>query len=235
MSSASALTETKPADSHVVGSQWSRQTMTSESMLSPHLASLLAAQLLVAQSPELVAFRHALIHDAVYSTVLHRDRRRFHEAVAQTLEAMHRHSEADMRAHAADIAQHYFEAEQWHKAQQYALLAGEQAQQVYAQREAILHFARAVEAAQRAGQVPPADLYHKRGQSFETLGEFDAAQADYVQSGDSARTLHDPAGEWQSLIDLGFLWASRDYAQTGAYFERALELARAHGDPLTLA
>jgi DNA-binding CsgD family transcriptional regulator len=42
-------------------------------------------------------------------------------------------------------------------------------------------------------------------------------------------------GEWQALMDLGSLWAERDYTQTGAYCQQALELARHMDDPITLA
>src|SRR5436190_19012996 len=41
--------------------------------------------------------------------------------------------------------------------------------------------------------------------------------------------------EWQLLISLGRLWTWRDYARTGAYFREALEIARAMGDPSTVA
>src|SRR5207247_2628493 len=36
-------------------------------------------------------------------------------------------------------------------------------------------------------------------------------------------------------LDLGFLWAGRDYQQTGAYFRRAIECARTLADPKLLA
>jgi hypothetical protein len=36
-------------------------------------------------------------------------------------------------------------------------------------------------------------------------------------------------------MDLGFLWAERDYIQTGAYCQQALALARGMDDPITLA
>ncbi len=45
----------------------------------------------------------------------------------------------------------------------------------------------------------------------------------------------DHQGEWQALMDLGFLWAQRDYTQTGSYYQQALALARHMDDPLTLA
>jgi hypothetical protein len=34
------------------------------------------------------------------------------------------------------------------------------------------------------------------------------------------------------MIDLGFLWAGRDYAQTGPWFRQALALAEALNDPV---
>jgi len=37
--------------------------------------------------------------------------------------------------------------------------------------------------------------------------------------------------EWQCLLDLGFLWASRDYSQAGQWFHSALDLAQALADP----
>ena len=37
--------------------------------------------------------------------------------------------------------------------------------------------------------------------------------------------------EWRALLDLGKLWASRDYNQARDCFERALELARQMDDP----
>ena len=37
--------------------------------------------------------------------------------------------------------------------------------------------------------------------------------------------------EWQSLLDLGFLWAGRDYTQAGHWFRRSLDLAQGLADP----
>ena len=37
--------------------------------------------------------------------------------------------------------------------------------------------------------------------------------------------------EWQSLLDIGFLWAGSDYAQAGHWFRRSLDLAQKLSDP----
>src|SRR5258708_34713141 len=57
------------------------------------------------------------------------------------------------------------------------------------------------------------------------------AQHDYTQALDAARTMHDRAAEWQSAIDLGFLWVQRDYAQAETWFRQALILSQALEDP----
>jgi ATP/maltotriose-dependent transcriptional regulator MalT len=50
-----------------------------------------------------------------------------------------------------------------------------------------------------------------------------------------AQTTGDRRNEWQALLDLGHLWASRDYEEAGEYLQRALALARTADDPAMLA
>ncbi len=39
-----------------------------------------------------------------------------------------------------------------------------------------------------------------------------------------AQRAGDRHAEWQALMDLGFLWAQRDYTQTGTYYQQAIVL-----------
>jgi DNA-binding CsgD family transcriptional regulator len=135
----------------------------------------------------------------------------------------------------ADLAYHFSEACLWEKALSYAQQAGETAQRLYAPRAAIEQYTRALDAASHLALAPRAALYHARGQAYETLGEFEQARHDYEQALGAAYEAHDDVAEWQSLLDLGYLWAGRDYEQTGAYFRRAMERARALADPKLLA
>lgn len=50
-----------------------------------------------------------------------------------------------------------------------------------------------------------------------------------------ARVLGDRHAEWQVLLDLGKLWAARNYTLTGDYYQQALALARQMGDAARLA
>jgi DNA-binding CsgD family transcriptional regulator/tetratricopeptide (TPR) repeat protein len=74
-----------------------------------------------------------------------------------------------------------------------------------------------------------------RGQAYETLGAFDPARIDLEAMVQVAQTLGDGPSEWQALLDLGLLWAARDYARARGYLDAALTLARAFDDPAPLA
>ena len=51
----------------------------------------------------------------------------------------------------------------------------------------------------------------------------------------AARATADARAAWQMQLDLGQLWAARDYARVGVHLEQALALARALDDPAALA
>jgi tetratricopeptide (TPR) repeat protein len=102
---------------------------------------------LVRQQPELEYwFRHVLVQEAAYTSLLHADRRRLHRIVAQTLE----HLFADrLDGYAALLAQHFHEAADDEKTVEYAARAGDAAARSFAHPEARGHYARALEALSR--------------------------------------------------------------------------------------
>ena len=86
------------------------------------LQQLVAGQVIRPEGEQSYAFRHALLHEAVYGTLLRRERREVHGAVARALEALYA---GTLDEHLADLAHHYFENEAWDKALSYARRAGE--------------------------------------------------------------------------------------------------------------
>lgn len=193
---------------------------------------LIAAQLVVEESANTFAFRHALTRQAVYASLLARERRALHRAIGEAMELVY---VGALEAHLADLASHYSAAGVWPKAMEYAQRAGERAQALYAPRAAIEHFTQALEAARHLTLDPPPLLHRQRGQAYEVVGDFEGTHQDYQRSLDAARRTPDRAAEWQCLFDLGFLWVGRDYQRAGVYFHQALELARLIGEPSTLA
>ncbi|HZR43122.1 MAG TPA: LuxR C-terminal-related transcriptional regulator, partial [Ktedonobacteraceae bacterium] len=89
----------------------------------------------------------------------------------------------------------------------------------------------ALEADEQLARSPAPMLYRARGQAYETLGEFEQAQRNYTLALDTARIAYDHTAEWQSVMDLGFLWVERDYVQAETCFRQALDLSQTLHDP----
>ncbi len=176
-------------------------------------------------------FSHTLVQEAVYHSLLHNDRKELHRAVGEVLEE-ELGDEAEKRA--AVLAFHFHQAEQFEKALKYYHMAGEAAMRRYAMPEALDMIERALQIALETGKVSPA-LYRACGLVHETLGSFDAAARRYEEALIQARPIGDRQAEWQALLDLGMLWASRSYSATGRYFREALELAQKMDQPEILA
>jgi DNA-binding CsgD family transcriptional regulator/Flp pilus assembly protein TadD len=207
-------------------------TQEDEAQLLRLIKELIAAQLVIEESAEQFAFRHALTGQAVSAQLLVRERKALHRRIAETCERLYASS---IEAHLADLASHFAEAEAWEQALLYGQRAGEQAQALYAPQAATLHFTRALNAASQLTLTPAAGVYRARGMAYETLGDFEQARADYETALQLADAASDRHGQWRALLDLGLLWAGRDYAQSRDYYQRALALARIMDDPATLA
>jgi predicted ATPase len=186
------------------------------------IKELIAAQLVVEESAEQFAFRHALTRQAIYTQFLSRERRALHARITETMERLFAPAP---HLHIAELAYHAYEAENWAKALDYAQRLGEMAQAVHAPRAAIDHFTRAIEAAHRLGEAERPDLHRSRGRAYEILGDFDGARADYESALAATRDAGDHHGEWQALGDLGSLWAGREYARSGDSWKSDVVLA----------
>lgn len=196
------------------------------------IKELIAAQLVIEESEERFAFRHALTRQAIYAELLARERKMLHRTIAETMELLY---PDDVETHLADFAYHSYEAGLWQRAFGYAQRAGEKAMAFYAPRAALDYFTRAVTAASHLSLIPPSSLFRARGQTYELLGEFDRTRADYEAALQVARSTGENRAEWEALLHLGMLWAGRDYERSGEYYQQAFELARTIGDPSTIA
>ena len=96
-----------------------------------------------AVQPELeYLFRHALVQDAAYSSLLKQDRRALHKLAADTLLSLYPERRREL---AAVIAMHFEQAGDAGSAAEYLVVAGEHALERFAQREAVSFFARSAE------------------------------------------------------------------------------------------
>lgn len=193
------------------------------------IKELIGAQLIVEESADSFAFRHALTRQAIYAQLLARERRTLHRRIAELLE--HRDS-ALTEPNPSELARHYFAAEVWEAALSHARRAGEQAQALAAPEAAIAQFTLALDAAAQLPSAQPAGLFRARGLAYETVGDTVRARADHEAALGISVAIADQRSVWQSLLDLGALWTGQDYDRAGDYFHRAAALARELGDPI---
>ncbi|HET8911603.1 MAG TPA: AAA family ATPase, partial [Ktedonobacteraceae bacterium] len=189
---------------------------------------LIVSQLLVDISGEQCEFRHALIQQSVYQGLLALKRKSLHLKIAKTIAQIYASS---LDAHMADLAYHYYQAQEWEQAQEYARKAGERALALFSSRAALDQLTRAIEAASHLSQVDTIALYHLRGQAHEFLGNFEESQLDFEQMLLAARATGDRVAEWDGLMDIGILWTGRDLRRAGEFFQRAYNLSQTLSDP----
>ena len=186
---------------------------------------------LVREQRQIIARPYVLAHDRFREVV-------YQQASQPRRQILHRRAFEVLAAGTAppaELARHAWAAGLSAQALACHVAAGEEAMQLYAPQAAIDHFTSALEVARQAGLTPELSLYRSRGRAYETVGDFEAAQADFQRVLTEARAQGDRPNEWQALQDLGFLWASSDYEQAGHYFRQALTLARDLSEPGTLA
>lgn len=205
-----------------------RITHRNEPELLRLMKELIAAQLVVEESEEQFAFRHALTREAIYRQLLLRERKALHRTIAETIEQLFA---ATLDTRLTEVAYHFYEAGVWDKALSYAQRAGERALALYAPRVAIEQFTRALKATHHVAAAPLARLYRLRGQAYDTLGEFEHARSDYERALNAAHDARDGHMQWHAVMDLGFLWAGRDYERAGSFFREAVRLAQQLEDP----
>ncbi len=98
---------------------------------------------IAAVQPELeYLFRHALVQDAAYSSLLKQDRRTLHQLAAESLLTVYPERQREL---AGVIAMHFDQAGDVARAAEHYVIAGEHASERFAQREAVNFFKRAVE------------------------------------------------------------------------------------------
>jgi DNA-binding SARP family transcriptional activator len=182
-------------------------------------------------------FGHILFQDYLYKRLSQGEKRLLHGDVAAALELFY---EGQLDEMAVKLAHHFQKAGDLVRAFHYFSLAGERAARIYASGQAITHYTRAIQLAERVRPdvVSLARLHRGRGLARETLGEFERAREDHeatLRIADAVGERQTEPVEWRALLDLGKLWRSRDYNKARDCFEAALELARRTDDPEVLA
>lgn len=208
------------------------QTQLGEQLRRLQMADLIR---LIQSEPELEFwFKHAVIQEAVYTSLLKSTRAGLHRRVAEAIERSVPEGNLDR---AGMLALHYERAGDYEPAVRYAVAAGDQARRTYALREAVGFYDRALKMIEQSRASLAMDVvcaaFSGHGTALQSLGETTAARDSYramlaaaQASGDALRE----ADALNRLITTQVLLEGHT-PELAENLERALALADQVNDP----
>jgi len=178
-------------------------------------------------------FKHAVIQDVAYQSLLMQRRKALHRAVGEAIEDLYQDR---LEEHAAELAHHFVRGEVWEKALAYSRQAGEQALARSAHREAVGSFEQALtvfphlpETRDRHEQA--IDLRLALRSALLPAGDLERILAVLREAEALATTLGDQRRLGQVSLFLTVHFYQRGaYEQAIRFGQRALEVAMAEGN-----
>jgi class 3 adenylate cyclase/tetratricopeptide (TPR) repeat protein len=228
----------------VIGRQFLRRLLERIAGLTGELEGLLAElkaleiiyEQGLLQEPAYV-FKHAVIQDVAYQSLLVQRRRQLHHAVGQAIEELYPDRLAE---HYEELAHHFAQAEDWAKVLEYSVRAGDRATHAFANVEAKRHYARAIQAAEHVTPAlaagARASLFAKHATVLTVLAEYEAAGSEYNRALELVQEAGDRQGEIETRVGLSTMYMQSHQREPAIqHIDAALDIAGALGDRATQA
>jgi len=199
--------------------------------LDPQVQYLQEVSLIEELSNE-YAFRHVLIREATYESILIKKRAELHGRIGEMLEELHSDR---IEEFAPLIANHFFSADD-NRSLKYDMIAGEKSARLYANADAVTHFKRALEVAKRTNVENEhlASIYAQLGQAYELSGQYDQALEVYKDMQAVSIEHKDRVMELKSLTALATIHSTltplHDSELGETILKQAIDLADQLGD-----
>jgi serine/threonine protein kinase/tetratricopeptide (TPR) repeat protein len=183
-------------------------------------------------------FDHGKIQETIYNDLPPEIKREYHELIA----GYFIHNYGDKHEYAGKIAKHLIEAGKERKAIPYLLAAGQYAQKLYANEEAIAYFNKGLEV---IGEAEPEqvgtelnklnktrfDLYRGRAGVYQLIGNLDGSLGDYAEMRKIAETTGDQRNLAEALRGQGTIHATKaNHDQAFTFLDQALQIFKNFGD-----
>jgi class 3 adenylate cyclase/tetratricopeptide (TPR) repeat protein len=131
------------------------------------------------QDGDAIRFHHALIRDVAYDGLRYGRRRELHARAGDVIAGL---ADGHPEEQAGLLSIHYFHAQRYPDAWRFSRIAAGRARAVYASTEATAFLERAIEAAKRLDDLPPAELaavHEQLGDVRDLIGDYRQATAAY--------------------------------------------------------
>jgi tetratricopeptide (TPR) repeat protein len=223
----------------VIGRQFLRRLLERIAELPGQLEGLLrelkALEIIYEQGllPEpAYIFKHAVIQDVAYNSLLRDRRRELHRSVGYAIEELYSDRLAD---HYEELAYHFAHGEEWPKAMEYGAIAGARASERFATAEAAKHYAGALHSASMMTPPPTpetrAGLHVKHAAALALLADYEAAVREYETASELARQVGNRKLEAEVLMGLALAYSFYHKTEPALRaVDQALAIARDIGD-----
>jgi ATP/maltotriose-dependent transcriptional regulator MalT len=197
-----------------------------EDDIGASLDELVHSQLLVAQGPDQWAFKHALIQEVTYDTLLLRQRKELHGKVAEALESR----AGDDPAFLELLAEHYAQAEGTEKARHFALAAGDLANERMGFVEARARYETAYRLWGEGDERGRIELLEKLGWTRLMAGDIGGARTALIEAVAGWNGMGDEQRGGAAMTMLGrALWIAGEGDRARETIERAIEFLEPGG------
>ncbi len=208
-------------------------TGESEDQLLESVEALVKRHLLREESDDGVYdFSHDKVREVVYLDIGGVRRRLLHTSIAKALE---RRAGVETHERDAQLAEHYQRARMWAKALHYMVLAAERSQTLFAMREALHWWDRAVALFESHPRALDAReclaIYERRGTARVQAGQTEGAVSDIRRVVDAARADGNREATRDALVRLGMAYRRADaYGEATHCLNEALAESHAMND-----
>jgi class 3 adenylate cyclase/tetratricopeptide (TPR) repeat protein len=182
-------------------------------------------------------FRHALVQDAAYESLLKGKRQNLHANIARTLE---RDFASTVEMEPETVAYHFAKGGVWLEAARHYRAAAGKAARAHAIREALTLNDQALEAAGHLNEGQVAEnlmaIHQARSDLYFTIGDFERSRGENARMLEISRRVGDRVGEGTALAGLAWatLWAE-DFDSALAFAREAIDVAETVDAPPVLA
>jgi len=178
------------------------------------------------------AFRHVLIQEAAYESILIKKRAELHRRIGEIMEEIHTER---IEEFAPLLAYHFYNAGD-DRSLKYDIMAGEKSARLYANAEAATHFRRALEVAKRTNAEPDqtSRLHMQLGSVLEQNAQYQQALANYEEMLAFAKEHQNRAMELSALMAKATVYSTFTNVHSPELSEKtliqALEVSQEIGD-----
>jgi class 3 adenylate cyclase/tetratricopeptide (TPR) repeat protein len=187
-------------------------------------------------SKDRYVFRHQLMQEIAYDSLLRKNRRHYHHEVGECIEKIYRNS---LNKQIGFLAHHFYLAGDWQKALAYTLQAGDRARRSFACREALICFDRALDILQKEhwehSLEQALQIYKWKAGMHFCLGQLNRSHQTFHRMLNEAKHLNDKTSEGEALFRLG--WTSffnHKPLIALKFLQAAIDLAQMHNLQETL-